>query len=149
LHTFRNFINFEVLLERAFFASHQSQFTTCPFSYLIHPTLLHRMSSETFYKTQQDLRKPESHASHAAGGNTPANSNVSAMKVTPNLLTQRQINLVTQLLTLRISPSSMSTQTRPRPSKNARPTCLCQTSLPSPATGSLQTRERSTSAPAA
>ncbi|GFF30349.1 hypothetical protein IFM61606_01717 [Aspergillus udagawae] len=38
------------------------------------------MSSETFYKTQQDLRKPESHASHAASGNTPANSNVSAMK---------------------------------------------------------------------
>ncbi|KAH1592860.1 hypothetical protein KXX44_008298, partial [Aspergillus fumigatus] len=46
------------------------------------------MSSETFYKTQQDLRKAESHASHAAGGNTPANSNVSAMKVTPNLLIQ-------------------------------------------------------------
>ncbi|KAL3414512.1 hypothetical protein V8F44DRAFT_631552 [Aspergillus fumigatus] len=48
----------------------------------------HTMSSETFYKTQQDLRKAESHASHAAGGNTPANSNVSAMKVTPNLLIQ-------------------------------------------------------------
>jgi hypothetical protein len=51
------------------------------------------MSSETFYKTQQDLRKPESHASHAASGNTPANSNVSAMKVTPNLLTKWQTNL--------------------------------------------------------
>ncbi|RHZ70982.1 hypothetical protein CDV55_101876 [Aspergillus turcosus] len=38
------------------------------------------MSSETFYTTQQDLRKPESHASHARGGNTPANSNISAMK---------------------------------------------------------------------
>ncbi|RHZ54450.1 uncharacterized protein CDV56_102557 [Aspergillus thermomutatus] len=38
------------------------------------------MSSETFYKTQQDLRKPESHASHAGGGNTLPNSNISAMK---------------------------------------------------------------------
>ncbi|KAF7115884.1 hypothetical protein CNMCM5793_003627 [Aspergillus hiratsukae] len=38
------------------------------------------MSSETYYTTQQDLRKPESHASHAGGGNTPANSNISAMK---------------------------------------------------------------------
>lgn len=107
------------------------------------------MSSETFYTTQQDLRKPESHASHARGGNTPANSNISAMKVTSNLLTHRPINLATRLLTLRISPSSTSIQTRPRPSKNARPTCLCQNSLPSPAIGRLQTRELSTSAPAA
>ncbi|KAL4869759.1 hypothetical protein BDV12DRAFT_167168 [Aspergillus spectabilis] len=38
------------------------------------------MSDSTFHTTSQDLRKPESHASHANKGNTPKDSNVSAMK---------------------------------------------------------------------
>ncbi|RDW89893.1 uncharacterized protein DSM5745_01668 [Aspergillus mulundensis] len=38
------------------------------------------MSDSTFHTTTQDIRKPESHASHAAKGNTPKDSNVSAMK---------------------------------------------------------------------
>ncbi|KAL4914063.1 hypothetical protein BDW62DRAFT_191333 [Aspergillus aurantiobrunneus] len=38
------------------------------------------MSDSTFHTTAQDLRKPESHASHATKGNTPKDSNVSAMK---------------------------------------------------------------------
>ncbi|KAL3468019.1 hypothetical protein BJX64DRAFT_246707 [Aspergillus heterothallicus] len=38
------------------------------------------MSDSTFHTTSQDLRKPESHASHAHGGNTAKDSNISAMK---------------------------------------------------------------------
>ncbi|KKK13475.1 hypothetical protein P175DRAFT_0491498 [Aspergillus ochraceoroseus IBT 24754] len=38
------------------------------------------MSDSTFHTTTQDLRKPESHASHAMHGQTPKNSNISAMK---------------------------------------------------------------------
>ncbi|KAL4934154.1 uncharacterized protein BDV17DRAFT_285893 [Aspergillus undulatus] len=38
------------------------------------------MSDSTFHTTTQDIRKPESHASHAGGGNTLKDSNVSAMK---------------------------------------------------------------------
>ncbi|KAL4795390.1 hypothetical protein BDV19DRAFT_389262 [Aspergillus venezuelensis] len=38
------------------------------------------MSDSTFHTTTQDIRKPESHASHAGHGNTPKDSNVSAMK---------------------------------------------------------------------
>ncbi|PWY77541.1 hypothetical protein BO70DRAFT_363489 [Aspergillus heteromorphus CBS 117.55] len=38
------------------------------------------MSDQTFHTTTQDLRKAESHASHAGAGNTPKNSNISAMK---------------------------------------------------------------------
>ncbi|KAL4879369.1 hypothetical protein BJY04DRAFT_193800 [Aspergillus karnatakaensis] len=38
------------------------------------------MSDATFHTTSQDLRKPESHTSHANQGNTPKDSNVSAMK---------------------------------------------------------------------
>ncbi|KAL4779469.1 hypothetical protein BJX76DRAFT_340697 [Aspergillus varians] len=38
------------------------------------------MSDSTFHTTTQDLRKPESHASHATKGNTAKDSNVSAMK---------------------------------------------------------------------
>ncbi|PYI06833.1 hypothetical protein BO78DRAFT_429345 [Aspergillus sclerotiicarbonarius CBS 121057] len=38
------------------------------------------MSEQTFHTTTQDLRKAESHASHAGAGNTPKNSNISAMK---------------------------------------------------------------------
>ncbi|KAI9368669.1 hypothetical protein BJX61DRAFT_537067 [Aspergillus egyptiacus] len=38
------------------------------------------MSDATFHTTAQDLRKPESHASHAKQGNTPKESNISAMK---------------------------------------------------------------------
>ncbi|KAL4806666.1 hypothetical protein BDV18DRAFT_137982 [Aspergillus unguis] len=46
-----------------------------------HPYHLTTMSDSTFHTTTQDIRKPESHASHATKGNTTAkNSNVSAMK---------------------------------------------------------------------
>ncbi|CEL09526.1 hypothetical protein ASPCAL12661 [Aspergillus calidoustus] len=38
------------------------------------------MSESTFHTTIQDLRKPESHVSHAHGGKTPKDSNISAMK---------------------------------------------------------------------
>ncbi|KAL2823109.1 hypothetical protein BJX63DRAFT_6833 [Aspergillus granulosus] len=38
------------------------------------------MSDSTFHTTGQDLRKPESHASRAHGGNTAKASNISAMK---------------------------------------------------------------------
>ncbi|RAL17109.1 uncharacterized protein BO97DRAFT_420495 [Aspergillus homomorphus CBS 101889] len=38
------------------------------------------MADSTFHTTTQDIRKAESHASHAKAGQTPADSNVSAMK---------------------------------------------------------------------
>ncbi|EAW07474.1 uncharacterized protein ACLA_021880 [Aspergillus clavatus NRRL 1] len=38
------------------------------------------MSEQTFHTTAQDIRKAESHASHARSGNTPKDSNISAMK---------------------------------------------------------------------
>ena len=39
------------------------------------------MSDQTFHTTTQDIRKPESKISQAHQGNTPKNSDVSAMKV--------------------------------------------------------------------
>jgi hypothetical protein len=44
-------------------------------------TPTYKMSESTFHTTIQDLRKPESHVSHAHGGKTPKDSNISAMKV--------------------------------------------------------------------
>lgn len=39
------------------------------------------MTDATFHITKDQIRKPESHVSRAHKGRTPANSNVSAMKV--------------------------------------------------------------------
>ena len=39
------------------------------------------MSEQTFHTTRQDLRKAESKLSGKRGGNTPADSNMSQMKV--------------------------------------------------------------------
>jgi uncharacterized protein (UPF0332 family) len=39
------------------------------------------MSDATFHRTKEDVRKPESRVSHQHNGQTPANSDVSAMKV--------------------------------------------------------------------
>ncbi|KAL3479788.1 hypothetical protein BJX99DRAFT_221785 [Aspergillus californicus] len=51
------------------------------------------MSDSTFHTTAQDLRKPESHASHATKGNTAKDSNVSAMKSIIDQNTDKQADI--------------------------------------------------------
>jgi hypothetical protein len=42
------------------------------------------MSEQTFHTTRQDLRKAESRIAQQHGGNTPSDSNLSQMKVSPS-----------------------------------------------------------------
>lgn len=54
------------------------------------------MSSNTFHTTAEDIRKAESKASNAHGGNVPKDSDVSAMKVNflgPTIPSRPQLTL--------------------------------------------------------
>ncbi|BCR97100.1 uncharacterized protein AKAW2_30419A [Aspergillus luchuensis] len=68
------------------------------------------MSEQTFHTTIQDIRKPESHASHAHDGKTPKNSNVSAMKsiIDENTDKQAQIDKTQSNLPLPEDPPRAS-----------------------------------------
>ncbi|KUL88668.1 hypothetical protein ZTR_05171 [Talaromyces verruculosus] len=68
------------------------------------------MSSANFHTTTQDLRKPESKVSHAHGGKTPADSDLSGFKSVLDSGTdkQKQVEQVQQNLPLPDQPSVAS-----------------------------------------
>lgn len=51
------------------------------------------MSEQTYHTTRQDLRKEESRTAHQSGGKTPADSDVSILKVSSFIIPIRRIAL--------------------------------------------------------
>jgi hypothetical protein len=100
------------------------------------------MSEATFHVTKEDIRKPESSIAKARGS-VPANSNVSAMKVTTKIFLFYPFYV--QYLT-KYSPLSTPIPTNPNKSTRANPTSLCPNSRRQPATGTHSTNVLSTSA---
>lgn len=103
------------------------------------------MSSSKFHGTTQELRKLESKVSRAHGGKTPADSDVSLMKVSSPLMLHAykttQINMNSPFLT--------PAQTNRKRSKKPKKISLFQNNPPSPATGTQPTSEPSTLGPVA
>lgn len=101
------------------------------------------MTDATFHTTRQDLRKAEARLAEQHGGNPPADSDVSKMKVSsyPYTVSQHPLTLP--------SPSSTRTPTSPSKLTTPRPTYLCPISPLLPLTGTLPTSVPSTLALAA